>query len=246
MHASKELLGITNTEKLRKCVLDIHRKNGSLEDGMKSINAAVDYMPLSIISQVNEILREVVEHGREKEWDVVRKEFDCAISECALMFTKMTEDKNDPERTKYEKRMKRLRLKVEEKKYMKLTENLTSVRIDHDKTTKSMTYATSIGANMIVAPISFGIFVYFFAGQFIDFEDKHTRIGKRKDAKRVIFSILAGVFMLFAEMILYVIRSHQLDVHTTKKKKKTSLNPFGHYNAKTVKNHNEEKSLKVS
>ena len=59
--------------------------------------------------------------------------------------------------------MDRLRLRAEEARYKKLTQNLDTY-VEDDVTTKSMTYAASVGLNMIVAPLSFGVFMYFFAG----------------------------------------------------------------------------------
>ena len=64
--------------------------------------------------------------------------------------------------------MDRLRMQYEETKYMKLTDNLQDHRCDDDVTAKSMTFAASVGLNMIVAPLSFGCFMYFFAGGIFD------------------------------------------------------------------------------
>jgi len=114
--------------------------------------------------------------------------------------------------------MERLRLRAEEQKYHRLTNNLDKV-IEDDVTTRSMTYAASIGMNMIVAPISFGVFVYFFAGHMF-FKDAELAPGQTVHIGKVISAVVAGVGMMFIEMILFVIRSHELDVHTTKKKKK--------------------------
>jgi hypothetical protein len=150
----------------------------------------------------------------------------------------------------FERRLERLRLRDEERSYMKLTTNLkthSSLR-DDDVTVKSMMYAASIGLNMIVAPATFGVFMYFFAGgvfgRFFDEDppgeggaddDSGRRGGGRivgggVDVRRVIAGVVSGVFMLFVEMILFVIRSHELDASVTKKsrRRENRANPFGY------------------
>jgi hypothetical protein len=150
----------------------------------------------------------------------------------------------------FERRLERLRLRDEERSYMKLTTNLkthSSLR-DDDVTVKSMMYAASIGLNMIVAPVTFGVFMYFFAGgvfgRFFDEDppgeggaddDSGRRGGGRivgggVDVRRVIAGVVSGVFMLFVEMILFVIRSHELDASVTKKsrRRENRANPFGY------------------
>lgn len=90
------------------------------------------------------------------------KKLDQALSQTNLMYSVPTQEET-AERKKFLKRMDRLKLRAEEVQYMKLTDNLDTSVAD-DVTTKSMTYAASVGLNMIVAPISFGVFMYFFAG----------------------------------------------------------------------------------
>ena len=146
----------------------------------------------------------------------------------------------------FEKRLERLRLRDEERSYMKLTTNLKthSSLKDDDVTVKSMMYAASVGLNMIVAPVTFGVFMYFFAGGIFgrffdedigeDVDDSSrrggTRIGGGVDVRRVIAGVVSGVFMLFVEMILFVIRSHELDASVTKKsrRRENRANPFGY------------------
>ncbi|KAL7535581.1 hypothetical protein ACHAWF_005216, partial [Thalassiosira exigua] len=136
----------------------------------------------------------------------------------------------------YEKRLERLRLLDEERSYRKYTTNLdgASKRKDDDITARSMTYATSVGLNMIVAPLSFGAFMYFFAGSiFARFFDDGEDLGGGSsgvDVRRVIAGVVSGVFMLFVEMILFVIRSHELDASVRKKgrRKENRANPFGY------------------
>jgi hypothetical protein len=137
---------------------------------------------------------------------------------------------NDP---KFQKRLERLRLHHEERSYLNLTTNLKTASSlkDDNITVKSMTYAASVGLNMIVAPISFGVFMYFFAGSIFNrlFGSENTNRGD-VDIKRVIAGVVSGVFMLFVEMILFVIRSHELDASVRKKskRKENRANPFGY------------------
>jgi hypothetical protein len=138
-------------------------------------------------------------------------------------------------------RMERLRWKQEETKYSRLTKNLGTAIEDDDVTTKSMTYAASIGLNMIVAPISFGVFMYFFAGGLLDFfwnsndAPKHAALQNAPDVKKVIAGVVSGVLMLFIEMILFVIRTNELDRVIRKKGRKKKQGPFGYYSSATPK-----------
>ncbi len=88
---------------------------------------------------------------------------------------------------------------------------------------------------MIVGPLAFGTFMYFFAGgilnRFFDSnEDDNGRGRNGVDVRRVIAGVVSGVFMLFVEMILFVIRSHELDASVRKKGRKAEYraNPFGY------------------
>ena len=132
------------------------------------------------------------------------------------------------------KRIERLRLKAEENRYSRLVTNLDR-KVADDETMKSMTYATSVGMNMIVAPISFGAFMYFFSGQLFgrvldkDGDGQSSRhINNNVDIRAVIAGVISGVIMLFIEMTLFVIRSHEMDAAVTKKAKKRQVNPFGY------------------
>ncbi|KAL3770177.1 hypothetical protein ACHAW5_009272 [Stephanodiscus triporus] len=149
----------------------------------------------------------------------------------------------DVDRTAFEKRLAKLRLRDEERSYGRLTTNLrnrSSMIGDDDVTAKSMTYAASVGLNMIVAPVTFGVFMYFFAGgifgRFFDDDDddvygdrRHPR-GGGVDVRRVIAGVISGCFMLFVEMILFVIRSHEIDASSTRKGRRSEnrANPFGY------------------
>lgn len=115
------------------------------------------------------------------------KKLDQALSQTQLMYSLPAQEETE-EQKKFQKRMDRLRLRAEEVHYMKLTGNLDKSVAD-DVTTKSMTYAASVGLNMIVAPISFGVFMYFFAGAVFGWvlgEDQRELKPHETDIKSVI------------------------------------------------------------
>jgi hypothetical protein len=140
--------------------------------------------------------------------------------------------------------MQLLRIKAEEKKYQQLTENLEKP-LDEEINVKSMTYAASIGLNMIVAPVSFGILAYFVSGMYFVSDATTTTTTSytrsNNDANilhtyKVICAVIAGVLMMFIEMILFVIRSNEMEYYTSKKKKKNKniYGPFGNKEAARV------------
>lgn len=137
----------------------------------------------------------------------------------------------------YQQRIARLKLKQEERRYSTLTKNLDHSKSD-DATIKSMMYAASVGANMIVAPISIGILMYFFSGKLFDFVIPGYRPEPGKiDIHGVIAGVITGVIMLFIEMILFVIRNHEMDRFISKKTKEQSqMNPFGYDPKKSQRN----------
>lgn len=96
---------------------------------------------------------------------------------------------------------------------------------------------------MIVAPISFGVFMYFFAGSLFSkfFPDGNIKPGEI-DIRQVIAGVISGVVLLFIEMILFVIRSHELDVSVRKKSRMKSYrsNPFGYTKRAMEKTYNGE------
>lgn len=161
-----------------------------------------------------------------------------------LVFTQSTGDGDSSkdsdaskEQIKFRRRMDRLRLKNEETKYNKLTSNLGTCVDEDDVTTKSMTYAASIGLNMIIAPLAFGCFMYFFAGSLLDYfwkRETTSLVPNQPDVRKVIAGVVSGVLMLFIEMILFVIRTHEVERFISQKKKKRGgPKPFGHYSSKT-------------
>ena len=160
------------------------------------------------------------------------QQLESALKKSSLSFAQPAAKTTNPE---YEKRLERLRLHAEERSYGNLTTNIKGANIKDDNVTaKSMMYATSVGLNMVVAPISFGVFMYFFAGsicsRFFDSEETIDKRGNDIDVRRVIAGVVSGVFMLFVEMILFVIRSHELDASVRKKskRKENRANPFGY------------------
>jgi len=148
------------------------------------------------------------------------------------------------EQRRFRRRIERLQLKQEEFRYGKLTNNLGLTVVDDDHvTTRSMTYAASIGLNMIVAPLCFGCFMWFFAGTLLDYVwplPPPTHPGAT-DIRRVIAGVTSGVFMLFVEMLLFVIRTHELDrAMRIKSKKAKQTGPFGYYTSQTARTFKED------
>jgi hypothetical protein len=138
--------------------------------------------------------------------------------------------------TSFQKRLQYLRQLQEERSYLASTSNIQKLNAHStrdDVNVKSMMYATSVGLNMIVAPLSFGVFMYFFAGslfsKFFPLEENNNH-PSNVDIRQVIAGVLSGVILLFIEMILFVIRSHELDASVRKKERRREYksNPFGY------------------
>ena len=236
--AKKSLEGIKVTDGLltlwNECYVDANQDNN--EEActvlLSSINPTTskrpDCMPLDVLFAIQTIL-----NGDDSRLEKALEE-----SSTSLVFT--PPPTKTPEeiakQQKFQERLARLRLQQEETKYSKLTNNLAQAPQD-DITAKSMTYAASVGLNMIVAPISFGVFMYFFAGGIFDYwfsEDFSARTTGGTDIKRVIVGVVSGVLMLFIEMILFVIRTHEFEEANRKKsKKKKKHQPFGVYSKET-------------
>lgn len=214
-----------------------------------STNSSLDFIPILVVCAMECVFhrmdRDIEPTGTEPLLSVQLEE---ALREesIQLQFTPPPDptdgDRRTPVQIQFQLRMQKLRLRNEERKYMKITNNLSSMTQpkSDDTTTQSMMYATSIGLNMIVAPISFGIFMYFFAGSLLDYIWPPTQQPTTTDIKKVIAGVISGVLMLFIEMLLFVIRTHELDKALVKKKKKyfsSSQHPFGHYTAKSAKSY---------
>ncbi len=234
---NKKLEGISLTSKLQN-VLDKICKDGDANDSnihdLKTMiqetgASSKAFIPIRAISLAKSILDK---SGNGDASATILKELNESLSNSRLVYTHTTSNDEKPD-TEYAKRIRKLKLKEQEKNYTKLTANLDHSP-DDDATLKSMTYAASIGANMIVAPISIGVLMYFFSGKLFAFmfPDYHVKDGTL-DIRGVIAGVITGVIMLFIEMILFVIRNHEMDKFVTKKMKKQK-NPFG-YNKEEAK-----------
>ena len=189
------------------------------------------FIPIDVIKAIHSLL------GEEK---AVLASLERALQKTSLVFSAAPAPKEETEQQrKFRKRMDRLRLQSEETKYMKLTNNLNTGKDEDDITGRSMTYAASVGLNMVIAPLSFGCFMYFFAGGIFDYflgESFSSRTTGGTDIKRVIVGVISGVIMLFIEMILFVIRTHEFEAHQRKRqKKKKPMQPFGVYSKRSKK-----------
>lgn len=165
---------------------------------------------------------------------------DEALSHTQLAFSApvSTSTKSSQDQAKFQARMDRLKLQHEATQYCHLTHNIDSGRNQQDDvTTKSMTYAASVGLNMIVAPLSFGVFMYFFSGPLLNvaFERFQPTHPGAVDVRKVIIGVLSGVGMLFVEMMLFVIRTHEFErgMRRKDKKQKSVVKPFGDYSSAT-------------
>jgi hypothetical protein len=194
-------------------------------------------MPIPVLKSIQIVYRELG-HGSESSTKTIKLEE--SLQKSSLVFTAPKSKQQTLEsQAKFQRRMDRLRLQLEATKYSKLTNNLQDHRSDDDITAKSMTFAASVGLNMIIAPLSFGCFMYFFAGGIFDFffsgdgfDSSKQRAGGT-DIKRVIVGVVSGVIMMIIEMLLFVIRTHEFEEHSRKKKKKKGVEPFGVYSKNT-------------
>ena len=201
-------------------------KSADNKDGTPSAT-----LPLAGVSAMKYLINN--SQSKQEQKDLLIQLLESALSQSTLSFKPKPTPNNDPA---FKKRLERLRLQDEERSYNNLTTNLKTASSlkDDNVTAKSMMYATSVGLNMVVAPTTFGVFMYFFAGsifsKFFDSEETIDMRGDNIDVRRVIAGVVSGVFMLFVEMILFVIRSHELDASVRKKsrRKENRANPFGY------------------
>jgi uncharacterized membrane protein len=81
--------------------------------------------------------------------------------------------------------------------------------------------------------------MYFFAGGIIDFlwkrPDATSFAASSIDNRKVICGVVSGVIMLIVEMLLFVIRTHEMDKAMRKKTKKKTVKPFGPYSSASIK-----------
>mmetsp|Transcript_8206 Transcript_8206/g.11725 ORF Transcript_8206/g.11725 Transcript_8206/m.11725 type:complete len:290 (+) Transcript_8206:118-987(+) len=206
-------------------------KAKSIHDA-KNVKTETTVIPLACIKAFKTIILENASLKDEEKKELL-SDLESALCQSKLHFSiQKKQEEITVERKKYLLRMERLKLRNEERNYSKLTRNLDR-KVEDDATMKSMSYAASVGANMIVAPISFGVFMYFFSGAVFgwilgDNDDTQGNRGNNVDIKKVIAGVISGVVMLFIEMILFVIRNHEMDESVRKKKKKAHANPFGY------------------
>ena len=236
-------------EKVQRTKRDLSRRSNSVEGARSAVESATatqtggdenndesstaaPFLPLPAIEDIKFLIDNSSSDPDTKAQ--LRQRLESALRGTTLSFApKPAPKKADPA---FQKRLERLRLQSEERSYSNLTTNLknASSMKDDEVTAKSMMYATSVGLNMVVAPASFGVFMYFFAGsifsRFFDDEDSVESRGNNIDIRRVIAGVVSGVFMLFVEMILFVIRSHELDASVRKKgrRRENRANPFGY------------------
>jgi hypothetical protein len=215
------------------------------DDTNKSKDEALT-LPIGVIVAMDTILASTDKHKNNRVEQALQ------TSKTQLVFTSPETASEDlqKQQKRHKLRMDRLKLLQEESRYSKLTSNLGKVVKDDDVTTKSMTYAASIGLNMIVAPISFGVLMYFFAGSLLDYfwprivsaslsPARQAAMANAVDIRKVIMGVISGVMMLFIEMILFVIRTNELDKAIRKKGKKRRQGPFGYYSSATSKTFKE-------
>jgi Endoplasmic reticulum-based factor for assembly of V-ATPase len=238
-----------------------HPLNNDENTSSACTDCSMTYLPIPVVRAMESIFRE---HRRQQrchptaDTDYLQA-LSAALRSTSLVFTttalpnpdRTTDPTDDAQqRIKFRQRMERLRLQHEEARYAKLTRNIAAQQPQDDVTVKSMTYAASIGLNMIVAPISFGVFMYFFAGSLLEYvwPSPHPTAtsgssSSTVDIKKVIAGVVSGVLMLFIEMILFVIRTHEMDAALRKKKRKQARHhpsPFGHYTATTEKSYRSQ------
>mmetsp|Transcript_6841 Transcript_6841/g.16786 ORF Transcript_6841/g.16786 Transcript_6841/m.16786 type:complete len:317 (-) Transcript_6841:111-1061(-) len=223
--------------------IEILRKTGDPSKLKKRGKDSI-VMPIRVLQSIHLLLSP---SARESLDDALDKN----KNEISLIYTPPYKPEMTEARKKHLARMDTLRLKSEETKYTRITKNIKDQRQEDDKTARSMTYAASVGINMIVAPISFGTFMYFFSGGVFDYilppsdddDDRPNQNPTGVDIKRVIVGVVSGVIMMIIEMVLFVIRSHEFDAYTTKKKKKRGVQPFGAYSANSAMTYTDSASI---
>ena len=245
------VLSVQETSMKSNCNNDDGDDNDNDDKTMTTTTTSTTFIPLSAISNAKQILQLFFIHVQQKQQrklqtiHALKMKLENQLKQCTqLSFsnnnkgtttTTTAATTSTTATTQYNKRIEKLKLKIEERNYKSLTSNLNTKKED-DATLSSMLYASSVGMNMIVAPISIGVIMYFFAGKlsvWIFGADSGSITGSnRKEGQLnihgVIVGVLSGVIMLFIEMILFVIRNHEMDTHLTNKKKRSKSNAFGY------------------
>jgi hypothetical protein len=255
--ATVGVIGPMTLEEARTVILDFCATTTTVQDNKKKKKKkkekpAMETLPLAVIRAMKVVFQSTAaaENNNDSNDNKI-EQLETALSQSHLKFTSnaTTSDTSlSREQKKFRERMERLRLQNEESNYYKLTSNIGNRKtLDDEITTKSMTYAASIGLNMIVAPLSFGIFMYYFSGPILNFvwkrvETPHNTHPGAVDIRKVIIGVISGVAMLFIEMLLFVIRTHEFDRGLRKKQKKkgSSIKPFGEYSATSSRTYKSE------
>ncbi|CAB9527084.1 expressed unknown protein [Seminavis robusta] len=165
-------------------------------------------LPIAVIRSMKVVLHQCQTNDttNDNATTTTVEQLERALSDTQLYFTPprdpQNSDNNDSyAKRKFQERMEKLRLQNEETNYYKMTSNVGGKKQqDDDITTKSMTYAASVGLNMIVAPISFGVFMFFFSGPILGFVWREFKVQPGgTDIRKVIIGVISGVAMLFIE-----------------------------------------------
>ena len=151
---------------------------------VKDYDTTSDIVPIKVLCAMETLCA-------KKKGDFVKRLENCLHS-TQLAFTRPPKESPETEeRRKFRLRMEKLKLKQEESRYGGLVKNVGTQAQPDDVTTRSMTYAASIGLNMIIAPLSFGCFMYFFAGGLFNYmgwdTDRPAHMGP--DIRKVRFSL---------------------------------------------------------
>lgn len=242
---SKRLLRPLSLEEAVSTVLEFEEKT------KKSSSNSPESLPIAVLRAMHVILGASPSPATANSNKLNDALSDKTATTQLVFTTPSTETSLTPQQEQFQARMERLRLQSEATQYCHLTNNIDANRRHHqedDVTTKSMTYAASVGLNMIVAPLSFGVFMYFFSGPLLntmltEFVPSHPGA---VDIRKVMIGVMSGVGMLFVEMMLFVIRTHEFERGMRRKQHKqqtkggmggvsVSSTPFGEYSSATEK-----------
>ncbi|GAX15171.1 hypothetical protein FisN_12Lh125 [Fistulifera solaris] len=172
IHYRKRLEGVKPTPEL----LELLERSLQRAPSNNALRERKDqWIPIPLLRAMQQVLEP---HDRER--------LEQALQQTSLVFTPKPPPPTTltKEQEEYRKRLERLALQHEERRYTELTSNVNKAPAQDDVTTRSMTYAASVGLNMIIAPLSFGCFMYFFAGGLLDYFLESD--SSKSDRKRVI------------------------------------------------------------
>ena len=177
---NKRLEGVQSTDELRQLIRNartaLGTTNNASSDNEEELSPALaveilrDFDTTSAVVPIK-VLRAVETLCDNKKGGAdYLKRLDACLHATQLAFTPpLPQAPVSEERKKFRMRMEKLKLRQEENRYGGLVKNVGVQGQPDDVTTRSMTYAASIGLNMIIAPLSFGCFMYFFAGGLFDY-----------------------------------------------------------------------------